>query len=69
LRARASAMPHEIWVACCLVLVFEGMVLAAVPKAWQRMMVELSSVRPRQLRVGGMLAMGLGLICLKLVQG
>jgi len=32
-------------------------------------MVELSSVRPRQLRVGGMLAMGLGLICLKLVQG
>jgi len=62
-------MPHEIWVACCLVLVFEGMVLAAVPKAWQRMMVELSSVRPRQLRVGGMLAMGLGLICLKLVQG
>lgn len=62
-------MTEEWWIAGCLVLVIEGLVLAAFPAAWQRMMLQLAQVSPRQLRTGGIVAMVLGLLCLKLVKG
>lgn len=61
-------MPHEVWLACCLVLVLEGLLLALLPATWQRMMAELSRVDPRRLRLGGIAAMVVGMLCLKLVQ-
>jgi uncharacterized protein YjeT (DUF2065 family) len=62
-------MADELWIAGCLVLVFEGLVLAAIPRQWQRMMLDLAQVDPRYLRTGGIVAMIVGLVCLKLVRG
>lgn len=62
-------MSEELWVAGCLILVIEGLILAAVPRGWQRMMLELATVPPSRLRAGGIVAMVLGLLCLKLVRG
>jgi len=62
-------MADELWVAGCLVLVIEGLVLAAFPAAWQQAMMRLIQLPPRQLRTGGIVAMLIGLVCLKLVKG
>ncbi len=62
-------MADELWVAGCLILIIEGLILAAIPSAWQRMMLQLASIDPKQLRTGGIVAMVVGLICLKLVKG
>lgn len=62
-------MSEAFWVAGCLILVIEGLVVAAVPEAWQRAMLQLAQVEPRQLRTGGIVAMIVGLVCLKLVKG
>lgn len=62
-------MADELWVAGYLILVIEGLILAAVPRQWQKMMLDLAQVDPRHLRTGGIVAMILGLICLKLVRG
>ncbi|MDZ4812570.1 MAG: DUF2065 domain-containing protein [Pseudomonadota bacterium] len=62
-------MSDEIWVAGCLILVIEGLLLAAIPVSWQRVMLELASVDPKRLRIGGIVAMLVGLVCLKLVKG
>ncbi len=59
-------MPNEIWVALCLVLVFEGLFLFAAPEAWQRMARELTEMPPRQLRAGGAIAAVIGLLLLQL---
>jgi uncharacterized protein YjeT (DUF2065 family) len=59
-------MPNEIWIAMCLVLVFEGLVLFAAPEGWQRMVRQLLEVPPRQLRVGGAVAILIGLALLQL---
>jgi hypothetical protein len=61
-------MPNEIWVALCLVVVFEGLLLFAFPRAWQRMALELSQVDPRRLRAGGGIAIIVGLLLLQLVR-
>jgi uncharacterized protein YjeT (DUF2065 family) len=62
-------MADELWVAGCLILIIEGLILAAFPSAWQRMMLQLATIDPKQLRTGGIVAMVIGLICLKLVKG
>jgi uncharacterized protein YjeT (DUF2065 family) len=59
-------MPNEIWIALCLVLVFEGLFLFAAPEAWQRMARELIEMPPRQLRAGGAIAAVIGLVLLQL---
>ena len=60
-------MAREFWIAACLVLIFEGVVLAAIPKRWQRLMVELTKVDPQRLRAVGIGAMLLGYLCLQWV--
>ena len=62
-------MSEQIGVACCLVLIIEGLILAAMPAAWQRMMLQLATVDPARLRNGGIAAMLVGLVCLKIVNG
>jgi uncharacterized protein YjeT (DUF2065 family) len=59
-------MPKEIWVALCLVVVFEGLLLFAAPQAWQRMAQDLSQIDPRRLRAGGGIAVIVGLLLLQL---
>jgi hypothetical protein len=59
-------MPQEIWVALCLVVVFEGLLLFAAPQAWQRMARELSEADPKRLRAGGGIAVIVGLLLLQL---
>jgi uncharacterized protein YjeT (DUF2065 family) len=58
-------MPREIWVGLCRMVVFEGLLLFAVPQAWQRMAFELSQMEPRRLRVGGGIAVIVGLVLLQ----
>ena len=62
-------MSEQLWVAGCLVLIIEGLILAAMPAAWQRLMLELATIEPQKLRTGGIVAMIVGLVCLKLVKG
>ncbi len=62
-------MADEFWIAGCLILVIEGLVLAAFPAAWQRAMLQLTQIEPKQLRTGGIVAMLIGVVCLKLVKG
>lgn len=59
-------MPTEIWIALCLVLVFEGLFLFAAPEGWQRMVRQMLEVPPRQLRIGGAIAILIGLALLQL---
>lgn len=59
-------MPTEIWIALCLVLVFEGLFLFAAPAAWQRMARDLVEMPPRRLRIGGAIAAVIGLLLLQL---
>jgi len=58
-------MPREISIALCLMLVFEGLILFAFPRAWQRAMLELTQKEPRQLRAYGGFAVIVGLILLQ----
>ncbi|GAB2561219.1 DUF2065 domain-containing protein [Dyella jejuensis] len=60
-------MPRDFYAALCLVLVIEGLVLFAAPQAWQAMMREAARLHPRTLRVFGAIAIGIGLITLRLV--
>lgn len=61
-------MGKELAIACCLVVVIEGLVLFAAPRAWQRMASELSQVAPKQLRLYGAVAIGVGLLMLQAVR-
>ncbi|HET9483854.1 MAG TPA: DUF2065 family protein [Xanthomonadales bacterium] len=61
-------MPKEIAIALCLVAVFEGLVLFAVPRAWQRMAADLAQWEPRRLRVYGGVAVVVGLVFLQIVR-
>jgi len=54
-------MPDEIWIALCLVLVLEGLMLFAAPEAWQRMARQMVEFEPRYLRIGGGVAAAIGL--------
>lgn len=62
-------MADEFWIAGCLVLVIEGLILAAMPASWQRLMLELATIDPQKLRTGGIVTMIVGLVGLKLVKG
>lgn len=60
-------MHHEFAAALCLVLVFEGLFLFAVPNVWQRMAEQMRQLEPRQLRVIGGVMVAIGMAMLKLV--
>ena len=52
----------------CLVAVLEGLVLFAFPDAWKRMDDQMQAMQSRQLRIGGALLLGAGLVALYLVR-
>jgi len=54
-------MPDEIWIALCLVLVLEGLMLFAAPEAWQRMARQMVEFEPRYFCIGGGVAAAIGL--------
>jgi len=60
-------MPRDFSAALCLVLVLEGLMLFGAPVGWQAMMREAVKLQPRTLRVFGAVAIGIGLITLRLV--
>ena len=55
------------WVAGCLVFVIEGLMLAAMPASWQKMMNQLATMDPAQLRWIGVAAMLIGLVGIRLL--
>ena len=58
----------DLWAALCLVAVLEGLVLFAFPDAWKRMADQMQAMQSRQLRIGGALLLGAGLVALYLVR-
>jgi uncharacterized protein YjeT (DUF2065 family) len=48
-------------------LVFEGLLLFVAPQAWQQMALKMIQTDPRQLRVGGGIAIALWLFSLQVV--
>lgn len=60
-------MSRELWVALCLMLVIEGLVLFAAPRGWQATMRAAVKLSPRTLRMFGAAAIGVGLVALQLM--
>lgn len=59
---------EELWSALCLVAVFEGLLLFAVPNAWRRAAEQLHAMPDRRLRLLGAVVVGVGLAALALVR-
>ncbi len=60
-------MSDSIWLALGLVLVFEGLTYALVPRQMQNMMRLMQEQTPDQLRVMGAAVMGAGVFVIWLV--
>jgi len=58
-------MPREIQIALCLMVIFEGLLVFAAPKAWQRVMTEAAQQDPRRLRAYGGVLVIVGLLVLQ----
>jgi uncharacterized protein len=61
-------MSDTIWLALGLVLVFEGLTYALVPRHMQNMMRMLQEQSPEQLRVMGAVVLALGVFVVWLVK-
>jgi uncharacterized protein len=55
--------------ALCLVLVIEALLPFIAPSTWRRTLAELSQLSDRQIRIGALVAMVIGLVGLKLLRG
>lgn len=62
-----GGLGDTLWVAGCLVFVFEGLMLAAMPQSWQKMMSQMATFDPMRLRWIGVAAMLIGLLGIKLL--
>ncbi|MCI2259913.1 MULTISPECIES: DUF2065 domain-containing protein [Xanthomonas] len=60
---------HDLIAAVCLMVILEGLLLFAAPEAWRRMVQQMLSMPPRQLRGAGAIAVGVGLLALWWVRG
>lgn len=58
----------ELGLAIGLVLVLEGLIYAIAPDAMKRMMVDMLTIPSSNLRVGGVVAMALGVLIVWLVR-
>lgn len=58
----------DLLAAICLVLVIEGLVLFAAPNLWKSMAEQVRSLPDRELRIGGAVMVGIGLLCLQWVR-
>lgn len=61
-------MSDAIWLALGLVLVFEGLTYALVPRQMQNMMRMMQEQSPEQLRIMGAAVMALGVFVVWLVK-
>lgn len=61
-------MTTELWIACALVLVIEGMLPALNPKLYRRMVQLMSERDDRSLRIFGLVMMILGAIIVFIVK-
>lgn len=59
---------NDLWSALCLVAVFEGLLLFAMPNAWRRAAERLHAMPNRRLRAVGGLVVAIGLLSLALVR-
>lgn len=62
-----GGLSDTLWVAGCLVFVFEGLMLAAMPASWQKMMSQMATLDPARLRWIGIGTMLVGLVGIKLL--
>jgi uncharacterized protein YjeT (DUF2065 family) len=53
--------------ALCLILVIEGLFLFAAPQTWQRVVEQMRTLEPRQLRIIGGVMVAVGFLALQLV--
>ncbi len=60
---------EDFWAALGLVMVIEGVLYAAAPEGMKSMMAAAQSLPAGALRLGGLLAAGLGLTVVWLVRG
>ena len=58
-------MPKEIPLALCLMVIFEGLLVFAAPKLWQRVMMEAAQKDPHRLRAYGGVMVIVGLLVLQ----
>lgn len=61
-------MTQDLLAALCLMLVIEGLFLLAGPDAWKRMAEQIQQIPSGNLRIGGAVMVGLGLLCLQWVR-
>ena len=61
-------MWHDLAVALCLVLVIEGIVPFLYPRRWREMVMMLSEVDDRTMRIVGLMSMLLGTGLLYLIR-
>ena len=60
---------NDLWAACALYLVLEGLMPFANPGGMKRALAQLSQLDERVLRVAGLLSMVAGALLLYLVRG
>ena len=53
-------MWHDVGIALCLVLVIEGIVPFLYPRRWREMVMMLSEIDDRTMRIAGLVSMLLG---------
>ncbi|HAT87527.1 DUF2065 domain-containing protein [Cohaesibacter gelatinilyticus] len=58
----------ELGLAIGLVLVLEGLIYAIAPDSMKRMMVEMLTIPSSNLRLGGVIAMALGVVIVWLIR-
>ena len=59
----------HLWIALCLVLVIEGLMPFASPKAWKVMVMQAQGLDERMLRIYGLVLMVLGTLMLYWLNG
>jgi uncharacterized protein YjeT (DUF2065 family) len=61
-------MEKEFWTAMALLLVVEGLLPAAAPNLFRRLLVSLVQMDERSLRISGLISMVLGALFLYLIR-
>ena len=60
-------MWHDLWVATALLLILEGILPFLNPHAVRQMLIKMSEMDDRSLRIGGLVSMIIGVVLLYLI--
>ena len=60
-------MWHELLIAICLVMVIEGIMPFLAPKTWQELLVSVSQLASKQIRLIGLASMLIGTALLYII--